>query len=174
MPADVTMKRLDEQIGWYGDRSSWNQRGYKVLKVVVIVIAASIPVLSNASLPLLPPEGAPRWVLGVLGALIAIIEGIQQVYQFHTNWISYRATCEGLKREKFLYLAKAGPYAAGDPDVLLAERIEAVMTQENVKWVSSQEIADKGGPKSPEASTKSSDDSAKTSEDSTKSPEDSK
>jgi hypothetical protein len=173
MPADVTMERLDDQIVWYGDRSSWNQRCYKTLKVVVIVVAASIPVLSG--LPTSMPDGVLRWVLGALGALIAIIEGVQQVYQFHTNWISYRATGEALKREKFLYLAKAGPYAAAaDSNVLLAERIEALMTQENAKWVSSQEIADKSGAKAPEASTKSPEDSTKPSEESTKSPEDSK
>jgi Protein of unknown function (DUF4231) len=77
-----------------------------------------------------------------------VIEGIQQVYQFHANWLSYRATCEGLKREKFLYLAKAGPYAsATDSDVLLAERVEALISEENTKWVSAQEIEGKTGAK---------------------------
>jgi Protein of unknown function (DUF4231) len=82
----------------------------------------------------------PKWVLGVLGALIAVIEGIQRVYQYHANWLSYRATCQGLKREKFLYLAKAGPYAAADSDVLLAERIEVLISRENAQWVSSLRI----------------------------------
>lgn len=149
MPANVTMERLDDQIGWYEERSSWNQLRYRSLKIAVIVVAASIPVLSSFG-----PEAVPRWVLGALGALVAVIEGIQQVYQFHANWISYRATCEGLKREKFLYLAKAGPYASGESDTLLAERIEGLMTQENTKWVSSQEFADKGGAKPAEASSK--------------------
>jgi Protein of unknown function (DUF4231) len=146
MPVDVTMARLEDQITWYGDRSARNQRHYKILKIVVIVIAASIPVL--ASVP-----DVQKWVLGVLGALIAVIEGVQQVYQFHANWISYRATSEGLKREKFLYLAKAGPYAAAEGDVLLAERIEVLISQENAKWVSSQETGDKGAGKPQEAST---------------------
>jgi hypothetical protein len=70
----------------------------------------------------------PTWVLGVLGALIAIVKGVQQLNQYHADWISYRSTCEALKHEKFLYLAKAGPYAvATDPRVLLAERIEALL-----------------------------------------------
>jgi hypothetical protein len=163
MPADVTMERLDDQLKWYGDRSSRNQRYYKSLKILVIVVAASIPVLSG-NLPFLGPDGVPKWGLGVLGALVAVIEGIQQVYQFHANWLSYRATCEGLKREKFLYLAKAGPYAAAaDGDVLLAERVEAMISQENAKWVSSQELGDKDGPKPPEAATKPPDPSGQTS-----------
>jgi len=153
MPADVTMERLDDQIAWYGDRSRRNQLCYRSLKVLVIVVAASIPVLSSVDLPFVGPDGAPKWVLGALGALVAVIEGIQQVYQFHANWISYRASCEALKREKFLYLAKAGPYAAGGGDVLLAERIESLISQENAKWASLQEIGDKGGAKQQDAST---------------------
>jgi Protein of unknown function (DUF4231) len=146
MPVDVTMARLEDQITWYGDRGARNQRHYKILKIVVIVLAATIPVLSGV------PD-VPKWVLGVLGALIAVIEGIQQVYQFHANWIAYRATCEGLKREKFLYLAKAGPYTAAESDALLAERIEVLISQENTKWVSSQETGEKGAGKQPDAST---------------------
>ena len=34
------------------------------------------------------------WVLGAMGAAIAVIESVQQLYQFHGNWISYRSTCE--------------------------------------------------------------------------------
>jgi Protein of unknown function (DUF4231) len=156
MSVDVTMERLDHQIGWYEERSGWNQLRYRSLKIAVIVVAASIPVLSS-----LTPDAVPRWVLGALGALVAVIEGIQQVFQFHANWIAYRATSEELKREKFLYLANAGPYAFAESDVLLAERIEALMTQENVKWVASQEITDKGGAKPPEVSGKPSEASTK-------------
>ena len=49
-----------------------------------------------------------------LGTLIVILEGLQQLYQYHSNWISDRSTCEALKHEKFLYLGKAGIYAAAN------------------------------------------------------------
>jgi hypothetical protein len=138
MSADVTMERLDDQIAWYDKRSNINQHFYKVMKIMVIATAALIPLLSGLSM------GVPSWVLGILGALIAIIEGIQQLNQYHANWISYRSTCEALKHEKFLYLAKAGLYAtATDPCVLLAERIEALVSQEHAKWASSQEAREK-------------------------------
>jgi Protein of unknown function (DUF4231) len=159
MSSDLTLKRLDDQLGWYGERSRWNQLWYRNLRITVIVLAASIPVLSS-----IEADVVPRWVLGALGALVAVIEGVLQVFQFHANWISYRATGEALKREKSLYLAKAGSYRAADRDVLLAERIEALMTEENAKWASSQEIADKAGAKSPEASTKPPEASTKPSE----------
>jgi Protein of unknown function (DUF4231) len=144
MSDDTTMARLEDQIGWYDRRSGTSQRRYKALKVTVIVIAALIPLLSGLPLAPLLPGGLPTWVLGALGAAIAIIEGIQQVNQYHSNWISYRSTCEALKHEKYLYLGKAGPYAAvAAPHALLAERVESLVSQEHAKWASTQEIATK-------------------------------
>jgi Protein of unknown function (DUF4231) len=152
MSADVTMERLDDQIAWYEDRSGRNQRSYKVMKIAVIVLAALIPLLSGLNVPSIGLTGVPTWVLGALGALIAIVEGIQQVGQYHENWISYRSTSESLKHEKFLYLAKAGPYAAAaDPRVLLAERVESLASEEHAKWTSLQEIKVKSGDKQPDA-----------------------
>lgn len=87
-------------------------------------------------------ERVPVWVLGAMGAAIAVIESVQQLYPFHGDWISYRSTCEALKHEKYLYLAKAGPHvAAADVHALLAERVELLVSQENAKWASAQEIA---------------------------------
>jgi hypothetical protein len=135
-PGDVTMARLDDQIDWYDRRSSRNQRTYKVLKIVVIVIAALIPLLSGTQL-LVPPL-----LLGAMGAVIVVIEGIQQLGQYQSNWISYRSTSEALKHEKYLYLAKAGPYAnATDAHALLAERVESLVSQEHAKWASTQQVA---------------------------------
>jgi hypothetical protein len=142
MSDDTTMARLEDQIDWYDRRSGTSQRRYKALKITVIVIAALIPLLSGLPLASVLPGGLPNWVLGALGAAIAIIEGIQQVNQYHSNWISYRSTCEALKHEKYLYLGKAGPYAAAaDPHSLLAERVESLVSQEHAKWASTQEIA---------------------------------
>jgi hypothetical protein len=85
-------------------------------------------------------------LLGALGAAIAVIEGIQQLGQYQSNWISYRSTCEALKHEKYLYLAKAGPYAnAAGAHALLAERVGSLVSQEHAKWASTQEVASRPG-----------------------------
>ncbi|HWX20688.1 MAG TPA: DUF4231 domain-containing protein [Candidatus Binatia bacterium] len=58
------------------------------------------------------------------------------------DWFTYRSTCEDLKHEKYLWLAKAGPYASVErPDALLAERIESLVSREHAKWVSTSEQA---------------------------------
>ena len=69
--------------------------------------------------------------------VITVLEGVLQLYQFHQRWITYRSTAEAMKHEKFIYLAKGGPYAtAANPYALLAERVEALGSQENAKWAS--------------------------------------
>jgi Protein of unknown function (DUF4231) len=128
--------RLEEQIGWYDAKSQHNQRWFKRLKLLQIVTAAAIPVAAAAS--------GPVWLMGGGGALIVVLEGLQQLQQYQQNWTTYRSTCERLKHEKFLFLARAGPYAAVPrPDGLLAERVEGLVSQEHAAWVSHREEADR-------------------------------
>jgi hypothetical protein len=127
-------RRLEEQIAWYDRESSQNQGWFKGLKIVQIVTAAAIPVAAAAS--------APLAVLGAGGALIVILEGLQQLQQYQENWITYRATCERLRAERFLFLSRAGPYAgAAGPEALLAARVEGLVSQENAAWVANREDA---------------------------------
>jgi len=131
-----TLDRLESQIDWYDKKSISNQKWYKISKVAVIVAAALIPL--SATLPMI--GFLPAW----LGALILIIEGLQHLNQYHHHWTTYRSTCEALKHEKYLWIGKAGPYAAADnPNAMLAERIEALISQENAKWVSTRQEATK-------------------------------
>ena len=129
---DPTLARLEDQIKWYDARSKNNQYKFKVLKGIVIVCAALIPFLSAVH--------APEMAVGGLGIDIAVIEGLQQMNQYHSNWITYRSTAEALKHEKYLFLATAGPYAASEnPHSLLAERVESLASQEHAKWASGQD-----------------------------------
>ena len=62
------------------------------LKIGTLLCAGAIPF--SAAI------GAHAYVGGGLGLLVVIIEGLQQLFQFHDNWVSYRGTCESLKHEK--------------------------------------------------------------------------
>jgi hypothetical protein len=130
--ADPTLERLEDQIDWYDRKSNQNHQVYKWLKIIEIVAAALVPLFAGLRMP------AP--VTGSLGVLIAVLEGLLQLNQYHHNWIAYRSTCESLKHEKYLYLANAGPYsAATTAHALLAERIESLVSQEHAKWAAGQE-----------------------------------
>ena len=128
--------RLVDQLAWYDRKSVAAQRAFKRLKVAELVIAAAVPVLA----------GTGRWplLIAVLGAAVVVLEAVQQLYQWQTNWVLYRSTAEALKHEKYLFLSCAGPYATADRLRVLAERIEGLISQEHAKWTASRQDSREG------------------------------
>src|SRR6266853_5809373 len=127
---NIAFERLEDQINWYDKKSGYNQRMFKTLKAATLILSVSIPLAAAFTKAI---------ITGALGAAIALIEGLQQLNQYHHNWITYRSTAEALKHEKYLFLSTAGPYAsATNPTALLAERVESSVSQEHAKWASSQ------------------------------------
>jgi hypothetical protein len=130
-PTPATLQRLDDQIGWYDRKSQRAQRWFKILKIVQLVTAGAIPLIAVFGV------AGPEKLTAILGLVILVVEGLQQLNQYQANWISYRSTCEALRHEKYLFLANAGPYAKIErPLELLAERTEGLISQEHAKWVS--------------------------------------
>lgn len=127
-----TLERLEDQAGWYSKKSGWNQMCFKRLKVLEIIAAALIPFFAGINVSSI--------VTGGLGVVIVVLESLQGVYQFQSNWISYRSTAEALKHEKYLWQAKAGPYLKSEnPDALFADRVESLLSTENSKWITTTE-----------------------------------
>lgn len=123
--------RLIDQLSWYDNKSSYCQRWFKAWKVTQIALAVFIPATS-----LLPAEYA-KWTASIAGALIAVLEAVQQMNQYSTLWVMYRATAERLKHEKYLFLSAAGPYKGlAEPErlVALAERVEEHVSTEHANW----------------------------------------
>jgi hypothetical protein len=123
--------RLEDQIGWYDNKSVYCQNRYKRLKFVQISLAVLIPVLSQ-----LDPEYA-KWATSIAGVTIAVLEGMQHMNQYSMLWVTYRATAERLKHEKFLFLSAAGPFKGqAEPErlIALAERVEEHVSTEHANW----------------------------------------
>ena len=136
--SDPIFGRLEDQIDWYNRKSRSARRAFKRIKVVEILAAAAIPFLAALSFP------HDKLVTAGLGVLITVLEGMLHLNQYQQNWSNYRSTCEALKHEKFVYLAKAGPYTnVPDPYAMLAERVESTVSQEHAQWASVQQQATK-------------------------------
>lgn len=123
-------ERLDDQIGWYDNKSISAQNKYKRLKLVEIIIAALIPVLSIFSQDFIQVT----WVIALFGGVITIIEGWLNVSNYHENWIEYRSICETLKHEKYMFITGTGIYNTDEPFKLLVERVESIISKENLNW----------------------------------------
>jgi hypothetical protein len=129
--SEVTLARLEDQISWYDRKSAISRRWHYRLKVATLISAGVIPITAAV--------GSPSYIAAALGVFVVVFEGVQQLFQFHQNWVSYRGTCESLKHEKYLYFALAGAYANADrPLRLLAERIEGLVSTENTKWIAEE------------------------------------
>jgi len=130
--SEVAFERLEDQLNWYDRGATDNERIFKRLRIATIVVSSSIPLC--AAFVRYPV------ITGALGALIALFEGLQQLNQYHQNWITYRSTAEALKHEKYLFLSRAGSYAGGEiPERVLAERVESLVSQEHAKWTSARD-----------------------------------
>jgi Protein of unknown function (DUF4231) len=118
---------LNARWKWFSEHASGQRAFYLSVKVIQIVLAAAVPVAASVH--------APVAVTGGLGALIVVLEGVQQLFQWHDCWIRYRTAETALRRERFLYQARAGGYgSAADPVGLLAERIDQITSSESAGW----------------------------------------
>lgn len=129
---DSGYSRLETQIRWYDAKSQRAQRLYKRVKFVEFVCGALVPLMANI-------HGTAT---AILGAIVIVLEGLQQLNQWHHNWITYRSTCEALRHEKYSYMARYGAYDGLDPvsaKKTLVERTEGLISTEHAKWTSRQE-----------------------------------
>lgn len=134
--------RLEDQLQWYDNKSLHCQQWYKRIRLAQIGCAVSIPIISHWNPTL----------TSIVGAAIAIMEGVQHINQYPALWTTYRATAEWLKHEKFLFLSAAGPYRGQDESerlILLAEFIEEKISTEHAKWINetNRVITEKNGKK---------------------------
>ena len=128
---DYISLRLDDQIEWYGNKSSWNQKWYKRIKNAEMLLSASIPIVMGFWSDML----WAKMLIASSGAVIAVLAGVHGLYNFHENWIEYRATSETLKHEKYMFQTRSGIYSESDhPFQTLVERIESVISHENLNW----------------------------------------
>lgn len=128
---DPTLTRIEDQLGYYERTAARSQKNFRTVKVAQLTVAAAVPVAAAA--------GASAVLIAVLGALILILEGVQALFNWQQNWVTYRHTAEALRSEQHLFAAVAGPYAdSKNPERLLAERVEGLLSSEHSGWVAAQ------------------------------------
>lgn len=123
-------ERLEDQISWYDNKSIKCQKNFKVIKSTVIILSASIPFLVG----FISDFKLFEVIVSFIGVVIVVMEGWLSLAKYHENWIEYRSICETLKHEKYMYLTKTGVYETEQPFKMLVERVENIISNENVNW----------------------------------------
>jgi hypothetical protein len=130
-PEEYVRGRLDDQIVWYDQKSQWNQKWFKRLRMLEILFAMSIPFLVSE---ITNDTNVLKVIVGAMAVCVAVLSGLVTLYKFQENWIEYRTVAETLKHEKFLYLTKSAPYDEEDSFHALVERVEGLISRENTTW----------------------------------------
>ena len=141
-------QRLDDQINWYDKKSANNKLRFRACQLIVIITSASIPII-NLGIPLTNPvthldANQALGITAILGGIITIVTALSQMDAYFETWVLYRTTAEALKRERFLYVNSAADYSdLPEPAKfkLMVERIEAMLSAENSKFLALQQNA---------------------------------
>ncbi|MBU7030164.1 MAG: DUF4231 domain-containing protein [Theionarchaea archaeon] len=129
-------ERYYDQIKWYETKSSRSNNWYNRIQLALIVFSAMTPVLIAIEWGL-SPSSLLKWFPIVTSVLVAILTSALKTFKFQENWISYRTTCETLKKEIHFYEAGVGDYAdAEDKQALFVDRVENLISRENTLWLS--------------------------------------
>ncbi len=124
-------KRLKDQISWYDGKSLWNKTWYTRLQKAEFCMAALVPFLVG----FLEGSLCLRIVVGLLGVGMAFIGSLHGLMNYHENWLECKGTGETLKHELYFYETKTGPYKnENDPFPILVERVEGIISHENINW----------------------------------------
>lgn len=125
--------RYHDQIKWYSQKSSVNQKRYKIVNIYVITISALVPILIST---LDVSQNLVKFAIAIISGTVAIVTGINNLFKFQENWTSYRTTAETLKKEKSFYQANAGEYGrTKNKENLFIERVESIISRENTLWL---------------------------------------
>lgn len=139
--ADLLWQEVEAHFGWYDRAATRYRYGYLGLKLVALVAGASVTVLAASA--------APPALTASLAALVVIVEGAQQLFQCHRNWLSFRATAETIRRHALLYVADVKPY--DDPSTRrtrLGDFLRELTAVENDEWVIAMEHSQPAAPSS--------------------------
>lgn len=124
---DLLWQELVAVFAWYDTAATRDRLGYQILKLAALTAGAVVTVLAAIS--------APATLTASLAGVIVVLEGAQQMFQFHSNWISYRATAETLRHQAFRYVAEVSPF--DDPATRrerLAGSLRDAAIKESVTW----------------------------------------
>lgn len=133
--AQYIKERLDDQISWYDSKSKEAKKMNKIASYFVLIVSALIPLIVNLSFD----QIWMKLIISILGVVITISEGFANFNKYSENWIEYRTVCETLRHEKYMYLSKSGVYLDGNFSFFV-ERVESVISQENVNWASLNKV----------------------------------
>ncbi len=136
-PEEYLVRRVDQYRAWYDGRARACKRGYLWIRSCTLAAAGMVTLLAGWS-------RAPRSAAAALSVVVLVATALESVLHLREQWKNYRFTEQHLDKERFLFLARAGPYRGLDRHqafLRLVERVEWAIAAENSTTLSTMTLA---------------------------------
>ena len=130
---DYVENRYRGQLNYFRKAAALNQKRYKGIQWVLIILSAATPVMAA----FINEDARLQVIVVVVSGIVAILTTVLKTFQYQEQWINYRNTAEVLKPEYYYYSFGIGPYADNgvDKEALFVTRVEAVLDKEHSGWL---------------------------------------
>ena len=127
--------RVDDQLRYYENKAGQAKKKHYRMQVLIIMLGVIVPVVINLPQELFRTDVVYRVVITSLSVLLGVLSGLAGFFNFGDNWLSFRATEEMLKQEKYLFLTKSGIYLKNENAFEhFVSRIETILASERKEF----------------------------------------
>jgi hypothetical protein len=130
---DYLAQRWQPQYEYHRKKAAQNKRAFQTLRLIEILMAATIPFLNGLDDAMLN-ESWWDIIVSFQAVSITVLAGLLMLYKFQESWIESRVLVEQLKTERILLETKSGPYDRDDAERRFIERIERLLGGEVRQW----------------------------------------
>jgi len=136
-------ERYEDQLDWYDRKADAAKFKYNSIQTLAIVFAALTTVVAAIAAAGGMAGKVGLWTAAGISALVTVLSSLLHAFKHKETWLSYRATYDALKREKYYYQAQVADYRdAADLESLFVQRVEGIMAHESAVWLSMQRRKD--------------------------------
>ncbi|MDA1052310.1 MAG: DUF4231 domain-containing protein [Planctomycetota bacterium] len=134
---DYLTSRVDEQLKYYSAAATRAKKMHTRAHALIIGFGAAVPVVVNlpSAIGATDISLAVKLVATLMSLAVAILTGLVNFRKFGELWLTFRATEELLKQEKFLFITRAADYQdEAQAFSLFVQRVEQAISSEHSKF----------------------------------------
>lgn len=146
---DYLEKRYYDQLKYYSSSSKKNQKRYKNIQWILIILSTVTTIL--AALPKTDHFDF-KYLIVITAALVTILTSGLKTFQYQELWVNYRSFAEQLKPEIYYYNFSVGDYGkeGTDKESLFVSRVEQILSKEHTEWPAVKKLSDLDTPQQQE------------------------
>lgn len=128
-PTTYALALANASYDWYRLAATRARKVYRTVEVVLLALAASIPVAAVA----FPGSGT---VPAIIGSVVVVLTGCRSIFHWQENYVRFSQAREAVEAERRGYATGVPPYdIPASKDAVLAAAISRIEQEEMRGWV---------------------------------------